>query len=198
MKRRNFIKNSLLGSLALTVLPSNLLWASADQRLMVFEMPAAVTHIRHGLFDYQPSALLKKNCDWMGQFQKDVFLKYGLNEKDNGLIHLSLTIEERLLNVALEDKTVFVSTEDETWEASLEAGSANFVEIFEGYSLKIINLPPDLPIQYKMEGEELFVTPITGNFVFEGKEIANENGIYVKDKKSLDVMGCAVVLCIEK
>ena len=107
MERRNFIKSGLLGGLALSVLPSEIMWATTERNWTVFDMPTATTHIRHGIWDYQPSTLVKKRCAWVNQVQKDIFLKYGVGHESDGLLHFSMNLEQKLLNIGINEISLF-------------------------------------------------------------------------------------------
>ena len=94
MKRRNFVKSTLLGSLGISVFSIDAIAKYGIQdELVKKNIIASENHVRHGLFNPSVGEMHHVNS-WLTNFKKDVFYKNGFSEGSKDMINLSFHLNK--------------------------------------------------------------------------------------------------------
>ncbi len=185
MERRRFLQKSFLGGLALGLLSNNVLFANSSAQTMVFDVPKASKHIRHGLFQNQSLNLVNCPFDWINHLQKDVFCQDGIDLEAPEFVHLSFKLENKLMNVGLCKNSLYITDELVTEERDLNNSGIINTKVYEDKTVQIIQLKKGQKHKRKIHNTQICLLPIKGEILIDNHLLTDEQGIFVQNQNKL-------------
>jgi hypothetical protein len=153
MKRAEFIRNTALGTLGLSLFPWRLLADIPSNKFKMIILPDLVPQPRHGNFtasSFEVDDLLKVHS-------RDRLLKNGLDLSDQDMLSINLELDGLRMNITVSDKECWVNAETDSKKMKIYPGENKIARNFElvmGYAT----------IKRNSKGKRHYILPLAGQY----------------------------------
>ncbi len=189
MNRRLFIRVSGWVSLMIGFMPQQLSASQKNHKKYLFvDLPEVRTHSRHGLLrQFEQSDFAHSPPSWLTNYQKDVFFKDGFGKSESDLIHISLKINQEIINLGIDQNEYFVSQKENTTSYSLEKNELIPFYCCPKYKGEMIRIKNSKIINTPTGAIESLILPVDGNFTVNEKSIDENSGILLQNSSGFKI-----------
>ncbi len=176
MKRKEFLRNSILGSAGVLLFPWKLFADLPSNKFKKFELPDLVPQPRHGNF----TGASFEVDDNLLIHSRDRLLKNGLDLSPEDLLSINMEFKGKRMNLTVSDKECWINDEKESEKMNIYPGVypiAEDMEIIMGYS----------NIAKCSTKSKLYILPLAGQFKIDDLLYHENTCILAEDVKTMNI-----------